>query len=344
MSKPNRYLNPMYDHDHGNGQDKIQKRRSWLHDKMTQMGHHPDEYKKWHEELETLKQHPKHAEREPIVRTEKFAVRPAAILKDGASLRRCTAYELEILRKFVNDEISRRATARHKFKMQRVEQILLGYKRRGWLPEHEALVEVRRVIVQQKIFGMGKKRAAKELNDQIIRAMWRGDKQPWDKHQGIGAMPRGHFGYEPGKKSKTHYYLDPKQLLCHVINQWKYQAQKKRQQAEAAAEQKRFHEAKIKEWEERNKARSAEVAQEWHQQISKQNKKFRQALAKHEEIKAELLARKDRLVSEENRAGSYEVAMHTQRLLAKHVMNTIPVPINEPPQSLPNTDQQVQNG
>lgn len=330
MSKPNRYLNPMYDHDHdhGNSQDKIQKRRAWLHDKMTQMGHHPDEYKKWHEELETLKQQPKHAEREPIVRTEKFAVRPAAILKDGASLRKCTAYELEILRKFVNDEISRRATARHKFKMQRVEQILLGYKRRGWLPEHEALVEVRRVIVQQKIFGMGKKRAVKDLSDQIIRAMWRGDKQPWDKHQGIGAMSRGYFGYEPGKKSKTHYYLDPKQLLCHVINQWKYQAQKKRQQAEAAAEQKRFHEAKMKEW----KARSAKVAKEWHQQMEEQNGRFRQALAKHEEIKEKNIG-----------AQMYAVAMGTQRQLAKYGMNTVPVPTDEPTQSLPNTDHKVQN-
>ncbi len=322
----------MYDHDHGNSQDKIQKRRAWLHDKMTQMGHHPDEYKKWHEELETLKQQPKHAEREPIVRTEKFAVRPAAILKDGASLRKCTAYELEILRKFVNDEISRRATARHKIKMQRVEQILLGYKRRGWLPEHEALVEVRRVIVQQKIFGMGKKRAVKDLSDQIIRAMWRGDKQPWDKHQGIGAMSRGYFGYEPGKKSKTHYYLDPKQLLCHVINQWKYQAQKKRQQAEAAAERKRFHEAKMKEWEERQKARSAKVAKEWHQQMEEQNGRFRQALAKHEEIKEENIG-----------AQMYAVAMGTQRQLAKYGMNTVPVPTDEPAQSLPNTDHKGQN-
>jgi len=216
--------------------------------------------------------------------------------------------------------------------MQRVEKILLRFKERGWLPELEALSEVRRVIVQQKIFGMGKKRAAKDLSDQVIRAMWRGDKQPWDKHQGIGAMPRGHFGYEPGKKSKTHYYLDPKQLFCHVISQWKYQAQRKRQQAEAVAERKRFHEAKLKEWEERNKARSADVAKEWHQKISKQNKKFRQALAKHEEIK------------QENRSNRmYDVAMQTQRLLAKHGMNTIPVPTDEPAQSLPNTDHKEQN-
>jgi len=332
MSKLNRYLNPMYDHDHGNGQDNTLKRRAWLHDKITQMGHHPHRYQKWHEELETLKQQPKHAEREPIVRTEKFAVRPAAVLKDGASLRGCTDYELQILQKFVNDEISRRATARHKIEMQRVEKILLGYKRRGWLPEFEAFVEVRRVIVQQKIFGMGKKRAAKELSDQIIRAMWRGDKQPWDKHQGIGAMPRGYFGYEPGKKSKTHYYLDPKQLLCHVISQWKHKAQTKIKQAEAAAERKRFHEAKLKEWEQRNKARSAEVAQEWHQKISEQNRKFRQALEKHEEIK------------EENRSDKmHEVAMQTQRLLAKHGMNTVPVPTDEPAQSLPNTDHKGQN-
>jgi len=331
MSKPNRYLNPMYDHDHGNGQNKTQKRRVWLHDKITQMGHHPDEYEKWHEELETLQRRPNQVEQEPIVRTEKFAVRPAAILKDGASLTSFTDYELRILQKFVNDEISRRATAKNKIRMQRVEKILLEFKEQGWLPEFEAFVEVRRVIVQQKIFGMGKKRAAKDLSDQIIRAMWRGDKQPWDKHQGIGAMPRGYFGYEPGKKSKTHYYLDPKQLLCHVISQWKYQAQRKRQQAEAVAERKRFHEAKLKEWEERNKARSADVAKEWHQQMEEQNGRFRQALAKHEEIK------------EDNSAQMYAVAMGTQRLLAKHGMNTVPVPTDEPAQSLPNTDQQVQN-
>jgi len=333
MSKPNRYLNPMYDHDHGNGQDRIQKRRAWLHDKMTQMGHHPDKYQKWHEELKTLKQKPKHAKQEPVVRLDNFVVRHAAVLKDQASLRSCTDYELEILQKFVNDEISRRGLARHRIKMQRVEEILLGYKKQGWLPEHEALVEVRRVIVQQKIFGLGKKRAAKDLSDQIIRAMWRGDKQPWDKHQGIGAMPRGYFGYEPGKKSKTHYYLDPKQLLCHVIAQWKYQSQRKRQQVEAAAERKRFHEAKLKEWEEKNKQRSQQVAQGWHQQISEQNSKFRQALVKHEQVK-----------EENRRARMYAVAMETQRLLAKHGINTIPVPTDEPAQSLPNTDHKGQNG
>ena len=47
MSK---YVNPMYG-EHEN----TQKRRLWLEDKITQMGHHPDKYEQWHQELEALK-------------------------------------------------------------------------------------------------------------------------------------------------------------------------------------------------------------------------------------------------------------------------------------------------
>ena len=62
----------------------------------------------------------------------------------------------------------------------------------------------------------------------------------------------------------------------------------------------------MKEWEERQKARSAKVAKEWHKQMKEQNGRFRQALT-------------------------------------EHGISTAPVPTNEPTQSLPNTDHKAQN-
>lgn len=276
MSK---YVNPLYAQP-GKTSEK-QARIAWLEDKITQMGHPPKQYELWHQELEVLKREPKHAKQEPVVRIDKFLGRHAAVLKDQASLRSCTDYELKLLKQFVNDEISRRETARHKIKMQRIEKILQGFKDQGWLPEQEALVQVRRVIVEKKILGMGKKRAARELSDKIMRAMWRGHK-PWDKGPGVGPMPSGYFGYEPGKNSKTHYYLDPKQVLCHVIRQWKHHLEEQRVEAEAAAARKHFHEAKLKEWEEKQRQRSRQVAQEWHARMTEANGRWKEQIAKLE--------------------------------------------------------------
>jgi|TARA_Y100000033_G_scaffold7523_1_gene6387 hypothetical protein len=274
------YKNPLYAQP-SNTSEK-QARIAWLEDRITQMGHPPKQYELWHQELEVLKRQPKHAKQEPVVRLDKFVGRHAAVLKDQASLRSCTDHELKLLKQFVNDEISRRETARHKIKMQRIEKILQSFKDKGWLPEQEALVEVRRVIVEKKILGMGKKRAARELSDKIMRAMWRGDK-PWGKGpRSVGQMPSGYFGYEPGKNSKTHYYLDPKQLLCHVIRQWKYRLEEEERAIKEAAERKRFHDAKLKEWEEKQRQRSRQVAQEWHARMTEANGRWKEEIAKLE--------------------------------------------------------------
>ena len=273
------YKNPLYAQP-GNTSEK-QARIAWLEDRITQMGHPPKQYELWHQELEVLKRQPKHAKQEPVVRLDKFVGRHAAVLKDQASLRSCTDHELKLLKKFVNDEISRRETARHRIKMQRIEKILQSFKDQGWLPEQEALVEVRRVIVEKKILGMGKKRAARELSDKIMRAMWRGDR-PWCKGTGVGPMPSGYFGYEPGKNSKTHYYLDPKQLLCHVIRQWKYRLEEEEREIKEAAERKRFHEAKLKEWEEKQRKRARQVAQDWHARMTEANGRWQEKIAQLE--------------------------------------------------------------
>ena len=290
------YKNPLYAQP-GKTSEK-QARIAWLEDRITQMGHPPKQYELWHQELEVLKRQPKHPKQEPVVRLDKFVGRHAAVLKDQASLKSCTDHELKLLKQFVNDEISRRETARHKIKMQRIEKILQGFRDQGWLPEQEALVQVRRVIVEKKILGMGKKRAARELSDKTMRAMWRGDR-PWCKGTGVGPMPSGYFGYEPGKNSKTHFYLDPKQLLCHVIRQWKYRLEEEEREIKEAAERKRFHEAKLKEWEEKQRQRSRQVAQEWHARMTEANGRWKEAIAKHEARKVDGMPTAVRLPKEE---------------------------------------------
>ena len=121
-------------------------------------------------------------------------------------------------------------------------------------------------------------------------------------------------------------YVKPKMLLCFVINrrQQKIDAEKKRQEAYERRQE------ELRKWEELQKARSAQVAKDWYQQMVEANGRWQKALTDHELKKAAATRR--------------EVAMETQRKLAKHGMNTMAVPTDKPTQSLPNTDQEEQNG
>lgn len=286
MSK---YVNPLYGQS-GNPSKPISReaRIAWLEDKITQMGHSPKKYELWHRELETLKHQPKHAKQKLPSRLQTYFGQHAAILKDKDSLKRCTDRDLETLQKLVQGEIMRRLTVRHKIKTQRNLTIAQGYKEQGWMIQDKAISEVRRVIIDKNILKMSKKRAKQELTNKTIRAMWRGDARPWDKRHGLGPMRTGQFGYKPDINSdRLIYWLDPKQLLCHVIRQWHYQEQKKQELAVKEAERKRFHETTLKELEKRAEQRARQVAQEWHSRMAKANALWKEQIAQLEAHKLE---------------------------------------------------------
>ena len=115
------------------------------------------------------------------------------------------------------------------------------------------------------------------------------------------------FAEEISKAGNDNIFVKPKALLCFVINRLQHEidAEKKRQEA-----YERRQEA-LRKWEELQKARSAQVAKDWFQQMQEANGRWKQALADHEARKAEA---------------------------AKSV------PAKKATQSLPNTDQEEQNG
>lgn len=287
MSK---YVNPLYGQA-GNSSNPISReaRIAWLENKITQMGHSPKKYELWHRELETLKHQPKHNKQKLPSKLQTYFGQHAAILKDKDSLKQCTDRDLETLQKLVHGEIMRRTLVRHKIKTQRALTIVQGYKEQGWMIEEKAISEVRRVIVDQNILklNMSKKHAKQELSIKTIRAMWRGDARPWDRKHGLGPMRTGQFGYKPDINShRLIYWLDPKQLLCHVIRQWHYQEQKKQELAEKEAERKRFHETTLKELEKRREQRARQVAQEWHARMAKANALWEKQIAQLEARKS----------------------------------------------------------
>ena len=122
---------------------------------------------------------------------------------------------------------------------------------------------------------------------------------PWST---IGPLKSGFLQY--GKK-KNQVIYDPKQLLCHVMNHCKARDERKQQQQIAEAEKQK----RLAEWEELQKARSAQVAKDWYAQMKEANGMWIKAIS---DLEAKKAARAD-------------------------------VPTANPAQSLPNADQEEQN-
>ena len=263
MSK---YVNPMYDEHENN-----QKRRLWLENKITQMGHNPDKYEQWHQELETLKQ-AKAAQL--VVRPQVVVGRSAGRLKSYGNFKHLTDAELERLADEVREEIKRRETARKQQAKAELDAKLESYIEQGWLDKSKAFGEVRRIIIDHKMFEtvVGKR----QLGDNVIQEMVDGKNFPWNT---VGPLKSGVLQY--GEK-KGHVIYDPKQLLCHVMNHCKAREERKQQQLiEEAEKQKR-----LAEWEELQKARSAQVAKDWYAQMQEANGMWRKALSDLEAKKA----------------------------------------------------------
>ena len=287
MSK---YVNPMYG-EH----ESIQKRRLWLENKITQMGHHPDKYEQWHQELEALKQE-KPAPH--VVRPQVVVGRSAGRLKSYGNFKHLTDAELKRLADEVREEYEHRVTARKQQAKAELDAKLESYMEQGWLKRTEAFSEVRRIIIDHKMFETVEEK--RQLGDNVIQEMVDGKVFPWNM---VGPLKSGVFQY--GKK-KTQAMYDSKQLLCHVMNHCKARDERKKQQQIEEAEKQR----KLAEWEELQRARSAQVAKDWYAQMQEANGMWKKALS---DLEAKKAAR-----------------------------NNVPPQIAA--QSPPNTDQEEQNG
>ena len=263
MSK---YVNPMYG-EHEN----TQKRRLWLEDKITQMGHHPDKYEQWHQELEALKQT---KPVQSVVRPQVVVGRSAGRLKSYGNFKHLTDAELEQLGYEVNKEIKHRETARKQQAKAELTAQLEGLREQGWLDRQKAFGEVRRIIIDREMFKTV--RFNNQLADSTIQNMVDGEFFPWNM---VGPLKSGVWQY--GKK-KTQAMYEPKQLLCHVMNHCKARDERKQQQEIAEAEKKR----KLAEWEELQKARSLQVAKDWYAQMQEANGLWQKAISDLEAKKA----------------------------------------------------------
>lgn len=251
--------------------ENIQKRRLWLEDKITQMGHHPNKYEQWHQELEALKQA---KPVQSVVRPQVVVGRSAGRLKSYGNFKHLTDAELEQLAYEVNKEIKHREAARKQQAKAELDAQLEGLKEQGWLDRSKAFGEVRRIIIDREMFKSV--RFNKQLSDSTIQNMVDGKVFPWNM---VGPLKSGVVQY--GKK-KTQAMYEPKQLLCHLMNHCKARDERKQQQEIAETEEKR----KLAEWEELQKARSLQVAKDWYAQMQEANKMWEKALSDLEAKKA----------------------------------------------------------
>ena len=263
MSK---YVNPMYG-EHEN----TQKRRLWLEDKITQMGHHPDKYEQWHQELETLKQA---KPVQSVVRPQVVVGRSAGRLKSYGNFKHLTDAELEQLGYEVNKEINHREAARKQQAKAQLNAQLEDLREQGWLDRSKAFGEVRRIIIAREMFKTV--RFNNQLSDSTIQDMVDGKVFPWNI---VGPLRSGVLQY--GKKKGQAMY-EPKQLLCHLMNHCKARDERKQQQEIAEAEKQR----KLAEWEELQKARSLQVAKDWYAQMQEANGLWQKAISDLEAKKA----------------------------------------------------------
>jgi len=261
-----KYVNPMYG-EHEN----TQKRRLWLEDKITQMGHHPNKYEQWHQELEALKQE-KTAPH--VVRPQVVVGRSAGRLKSYGNFKHLTDAELEQLAYEVNKETNHRETARKQQARAELDAKLEVLREEGWLDRQKAFGEMRRIIISREMFE--NIRYNKQLSDSIIQDMVDGKVFPWNL---VGPLKSGVFQH--GKK-KTQAMYEPKQLLCHLMNHCKARDERIQQQKIAEEEKKR----KLAEWEELQKARSLQVAKDWYAQMQEANGLWQKAISDLEAKKA----------------------------------------------------------
>jgi RNase H-fold protein (predicted Holliday junction resolvase) len=280
------------------GYDRRESRQEYLEDRITQMGHEPDQYEQWHAELEALKAQKK-KEAWPGGWGEKTTKKQWSLIERaiGRKLSHATDGELAHAAKSLKNEIKRRKKTRERIRNERLTAKIAQLEADGYEAIASAAAQVRQAILDHGIFpGLDPDQPSKTQIQNMVEG-----KGPWSE---FGPMTSGILrASAPGRS----IYVKPKMLLCFVINrrQQKIDAEKKRQEAYERRQE------ELRKWEEIQKARSAQVAKDWYQQMQEANGRWKQALADHEARKAE--AAKD-------------------------------VPAKKTAQSLPDADQEGQNG
>ena len=292
------------------GYDRRESRQEYLEDRITQMGHELDQYEQWHAELEALKAQKK-KEAWPGAWGEKTTKQQWSAIERaiGRKLSNATDGELAHAVKAINHEIKRRKKARNRIRKQRLEAKIVKLEADGYKALPSAGKEVREAIAKHKIFPDLESGRPYENE---VRQMVQGKGNPWHD---LGPMKSGVLVPD---RTCEEIYVKPKALLCFVINrlQHKIDAEKKRQEAYERRQE------ELRKWEELQKARSAQVAKDWYQQMQEANGRWKQALVNHEAQKVDALRRLEASIANE-----VEI-----------------VPTDKPTQSLPNTDQEQQNG
>ena len=238
-------------------QQKIQKRELWLKDKISQMGHDPKKYEAWHNELEQIQ--------EKI----KILKNPQEVVYDrirSINLQKCTDNQLVSFKTKIDYEIKKRK--KEKIEQEEIElQNRIKYlKQKGWLEQGKAFAEIRRIISEYHIFDDV---SDSNLSNSKLKQMVKGSSYPWHV---VGPMKAG-LVYSNLEQSM--FLLEPKQLLCHIINQIK----SKHKIDEWKIEQEKAKAERIQARAERIEARAGKVAQTWYQKMQEQNAQFEIALA-----------------------------------------------------------------
>ena len=242
-------------------------RKAWLMDRISQMGHDPDLYVRWHDELAAIRQQeadepylgaavdktPKHV----WTSTDKLLGRKLQAASDGL---------LAHAAKVIKREVKRRKVARQEQVWQQADQLAVEFQAKGYQPLGRAIADVKRVIRDHKIFP----ELVHGPEPKAIKQMVDGK---YGRHPHRTPPMRHGCVTLPGREG-VRTLVEPKALLCFVINCLQDEAKFAQEQKRRAEE----HAAKLTEWEVRQKLKAAESARNWSQWMKEKNATLEQAL------------------------------------------------------------------
>ena len=317
MSK---YVNPMYQEP-----EHIKKRRLWLRDKITQAGHEPEKYEKWLAELSALNKKQIHT---PKKKTSLGAWPDPAKLTDS---------ELAALFQKVQSEKTKRHLAHQEAERAKTNEHCAELTAKGWLMKSQAFSEVRRVIIQRKIFDHINE--TKDLSDRVIGKMIEGKKMYSGVSSGVGPMTDGIFQY--GKK-ENQVLIDPKKLLCHIISQikarlaWEKQKKKREELSRQEAAERKARDAALAEFRKHKEMLHREAQRIVYEEMAEEHKNSppepEENLSDHERMVKQLKMQTQWFK---------RVNVVREKLWAE-MSKSVPPQIAA--QSLPSADQEEQNG
>tara|TARA_B100000085_G_scaffold240239_1_gene230533 strand:- start:461 stop:1414 length:954 start_codon:yes stop_codon:yes gene_type:complete len=251
-----KYVNPMYQEP-----EHIKKRRLWLRDKITQTGHEPEKYEKWIAELSALNRKPIHT---PTKKTSSGQWPDPAKLTDS---------ELAALFQKVQSEKTRRHLARQEAEKAKIKEQCAELSAKGWRMKSQAFGEVRRVIIERKIFD--DINTTKDLTDRVIEKMVKGERLYSAASAGVGPMQDGIFKY--GQR-ENQVLIDTKKLLCHLINQikgrqaWEKQKKEREELARQEAVERRARDAALSEFRKHKESLHREAQRIVYEEMTEEHK------------------------------------------------------------------------